>query len=73
MSDDDIEHTNGYDTHSLNLFLSMLNAPDSKRQYHRRLQVFFNFLKLEGDIKQQAQSFVNYYKYQYNDGAKLEG
>jgi hypothetical protein len=34
----------------LSLFTSMLNAPESKRQYPKRLQVFFNFLKLEGEL-----------------------
>jgi len=73
MLDDDIENLNSNDNHPLDLFLSMLDAPDSKRQYPKRLQNFFNFLDIKGDIKQQAQSFVNYYKYQDNDGEKLEG
>ena len=34
----------------LSLFTSMLNAPESKRQYPKRLQAFFNFLKLEGEL-----------------------
>ena len=73
MSDDDIENLNSDDDHPLDLFLSMLDAPDSKRQYPKRLQTFFNFLNIEGDIKQQALSFVKYYKHQDNDGEKLEG
>ena len=71
--DDDIENISSDDNHPLDLFLSMLDAPDSKRQYPKRLQNFFNFLKIDGDIKQQALSFVKYYKYQDNDGEKLEG
>ncbi|HXT83227.1 MAG TPA: hypothetical protein VN704_02675, partial [Verrucomicrobiae bacterium] len=51
----------------------MLGSPESKRQYPKRLQNFFNFLNLEGDIKEQALSFVNYYIYQDNDGEKIEG
>ena len=51
----------------------MLGSAESKRQYPKRLQNFFNFLKIEGDIEQQALSFVKYYKHQDNDGEKLEG
>ena len=40
----------------------MLNSPESKRQYPKRLQTFFNFLKLQGDIKDQSLSFVKQYK-----------
>jgi hypothetical protein len=31
--DDDIENLNTDDNHPLDLFISMLDAPDSKRQY----------------------------------------
>ena len=52
MSDDNIENiSSNDDNHPLTLFLSMLDAPDSKRQYPKRLQNFFNFLNLEGDIR----------------------
>ncbi len=75
MPGDDIENLSSSDddNHPLTLFLSMLDAPDSKRQYPKRLQNFFNFLNLEGDIRQQSLSFVNHYKHQDPDGAKLEG
>ena len=72
VSDDDIENISSDDNHPLDLFLSMLDAPDSKRQYPKRLQTFFNFLKIEGDIKEQALSFVKYYKYQDDDGESLK-
>ncbi len=56
MPGDDLENlSSDNDNHPLILFLSMLDAPDSKRQYPKRLQNFFNFLNLEGDIKEQAQ------------------
>jgi integrase len=48
----------------------MLGSPESKRQYPQRLQVFFNYLKLEGDIKDQSIAFVKQYKHQ--DGEDLE-
>ena len=56
--------------HPLSFFLSMLGSPESKRQYPQRLQVFFNYLKLEGDIKDQSLAFVKQYKHQ--DGEDLE-
>lgn len=55
---------------SLSLFISLLGAPESKRQYPKRLQVFFNFLGLRGDIYEQSISFVKRYKEQ--DGEELE-
>ncbi len=58
------------DDHPLSLFLSLLGSPESKRQYPQRLQVFFNFLKLDGDIKEQSIAFVKQYKQQ--DGENLE-
>ncbi len=73
MPEDNIENTINNDNHPLTLFLSMLEAPESKRQYPKRLQNFFNFLNLEGDIKEQALSFVKHYKYKDDDGEKLEG
>lgn len=50
----------------------MINSPESKRQYPKRLQNFFNFLGLQGDIKNQSLSFVNQSKYEDNDGEELE-
>ncbi len=48
----------------------MLRSSESRRQYPGRLQVFFNFLKLEGNIEQQAESFIEQFKNQ--DAEKLE-
>ncbi|MDN5866839.1 MAG: hypothetical protein L0H55_05500 [Candidatus Nitrosocosmicus sp.] len=47
------------DDSPLALFLSMLCSPESKRQYPPRLQVFFKFLDLEGDIENQSKVFVS--------------
>lgn len=49
--------------HPLSLFISMLGSPESIRQYPQRLKVFFDFLKIKGDIKEQAISFVRSYKH----------
>jgi len=35
-------------------FLFALQAPETKRQYPRRLEVFFRFFKHEGDLRQQT-------------------
>ncbi|WP_148685643.1 site-specific integrase [Candidatus Nitrosocosmicus hydrocola] len=40
----------------------MLGSPESIRQYPQRLKSFFDFLKIKGDIKEQATSFVDKYK-----------
>jgi integrase len=40
----------------------MLGSPESIRQYPQRLKTFFDFLKIKGDIKEQATSFVKSYK-----------
>lgn len=48
--------------HPLSLFISMLGSSESIRQYPQRLKVFFDFLKINGDIKEQAITFVNTYK-----------
>jgi integrase len=48
--------------HPLSLFISMLGSPESIRQYPQRLRVFFDFLKINGDIKDQAITFVKNYK-----------
>lgn len=60
------------DDHPLALFLSMLGSPESKRQYPKRLQSFFNFLNLQGQIQEQALSFVKQFKNKDNDGEDLE-
>jgi integrase len=41
----------------------MLGSPESIRQYPQRLKTFFDFLKIKGDIKEQATSFVQKYKH----------
>jgi integrase len=49
--------------HPLSVFLSMLRSKESRRQYPQRLQVFFKFLKLEGeDIWEQSLIFINRFK-----------
>lgn len=56
----------------LTLFLSMLNAPESKRQYPKRLQVFFNFLGLEGDVEAQSKIFVKMFKNDNDENRTLQ-
>ena len=34
-------------------FLYALKAPDSKRQYHRRLEYFFDYIGLDGNLKER--------------------
>ena len=48
--------------HPLALFISMLGSPESIRQYPKRLQMFFDFLKIKGDVKEQSVTFVKRYK-----------
>src|SRR5688500_18638875 len=60
------------DDSPLGLFLSMLRSPESKRQYPGRLQVFFNFLGLEGDIENQSKDFVNRFKKDNEDDRFLQ-
>ncbi len=40
-------------------FLYALKAPESKRQYPRRFEMFLNFLKLKGNLNKKALSFYN--------------
>ena len=42
----------------LSLFLYALKAPETKRQYPRRLKVFLDFLKLDGTLEQQSKEFL---------------
>jgi hypothetical protein len=44
--------------HPLSVFLYALKAPETKRQYPRRLKVFLDFLKLEGNLEQQSKEFL---------------
>ena len=39
------------------LFTYALKAPESKRQYPRRLKIFLDYLGLEGNIEEQAEQF----------------
>ena len=42
----------------LSVFLYALKAPETKRQYQRRLKVFLDFLKLDGTLEQQSKEFL---------------
>lgn len=42
----------------LSVFLYALKAPETRRQYPRRLKVFLDYLKLEGPVEQQAIEFL---------------
>jgi hypothetical protein len=50
----------------LSVFIYALKAPETKRQWPRRLKVFFDFLKLEEPIEEQGKiseaTVPNYYK-----------
>ncbi|MGN6560942.1 MAG: hypothetical protein ACTHJ2_10540, partial [Candidatus Nitrosocosmicus sp.] len=37
-------------------FSYALRAPETKRQYPKRLKMFMDFVHLEGDLKQQAKT-----------------
>jgi hypothetical protein len=43
----------------MEVFLYALRAPETRRQYPRRLKVFLDYLKLEGPIEQQATEFLS--------------
>ena len=73
MAEESNTNTTTRDNHPLSLFLSMLNSPESKRQYPKRLQAFFNFLDIKGDVSDQSSSFAKQYKHQDDDGEELEG
>jgi integrase len=40
-------------------FLYALKAPETKRQWPKRLKIVFNFLGLHGDLDEQAKQFMN--------------
>ena len=42
----------------LSIFVYALRAPETKRQYPRRLKVFLDFLKIDGSLQQQAITFL---------------
>lgn len=55
-------------SHPLSVFLSMLDSKESKRQYPGRLQVFFNFLKIDGDdVWDQSIEFIKRFKKKPSD------
>lgn len=42
----------------LSQFMYSLKAPETKRQWPRRLKMFFDFLNIEGDLDSQSKYFV---------------
>ena len=46
----------------LSVFLYALKAPETRRQYPRRLKVFLDYMKLQGPIEQQAVQFLTLIK-----------
>jgi hypothetical protein len=42
----------------MSVFLYALKAPETRRQYPKRLKVFQDFLKLEGSVEKQAKEFL---------------
>lgn len=42
----------------LSVFMYALKAAETRRQWPRRLKIFFDFLKLEEPIEQQAKQFL---------------
>jgi hypothetical protein len=42
----------------LSVFLYAFKAPETRRQYPRRLKVFLDFLKLDGTLEQQSKEFL---------------
>lgn len=42
----------------LSVFTYALRAPETKRQYPRRIKVFLDFLKIDGSLQQQAITFL---------------
>jgi hypothetical protein len=41
----------------MTIFIYALKAPESKRQYPRRLKIFLDYLGLEGNMQQQSEQF----------------
>jgi hypothetical protein len=46
------------DSNPMTNFVYALRAPETKRQYPRRLAMFFDFLKLEGSLEMQGVEFL---------------
>lgn len=42
----------------LSNFLYALRAPETKRQYPRRLKVLLDYIGIEGDLQHQAKQFL---------------
>jgi hypothetical protein len=42
----------------LSVFMYALKAPETKRQWPRRLKVFLDFLKLDGTMEERAKQFM---------------
>jgi hypothetical protein len=42
----------------LSVFMYALKAPETRRQWPRRLKVFFDFLRIQGLIEEQAKQFL---------------
>jgi hypothetical protein len=49
----------------LSIFMYALKAPETRRQWPRRLKVFFDFLKLDEPIEKQAKQFLMRTKQDY--------
>jgi hypothetical protein len=52
------EANDGSENNPLSVFLYALRAPETRRQYPRRVKVFFDFLKLE-PLENQARDFLS--------------
>jgi hypothetical protein len=50
--------TTKYQEDPLSVFLYALKAPETKRQYPRRLKVFLDYLKLEGPLEHQLKELL---------------
>ena len=52
-------------------FMYALKAPETRRQWPRRLKIFLDFLQLEGSVEEQARQFLS--KAQQNTQWAQEG
>lgn len=43
----------------MTIFTYALKAPESKRQYPRRLKMFLDYLRLEGNLEEQAEQLYS--------------
>ncbi len=52
-----LNQTQGEDyDYPMQRFMYALRASETKRQYPKRLKMFMDFVQIEGDLKQQADS-----------------